>query len=115
MVEQSDADPSWQIDLIPANPHACAVSLAGGYPPEMFMDVGRDPTIGSYEFWEHDWSANLALLRNLLEAIVKGCYAQSIKMGRANRITAKERFTLATGERTHTYWTTASASEDALP
>jgi hypothetical protein len=72
VVEQSDADPCWQIDLIPADPHACAVSLAGGYPPEMFMDVGRDPAIGSCEFWEHVWSANLALLRDLLEAMVKG-------------------------------------------
>ncbi len=27
------------------------------------VDVGRDPTIGSYELWEHDWSANPAARR----------------------------------------------------
>ncbi len=67
----------------------------------MDMFLGPEPTTASYEFWRDDRPANLALLRELLEAVVTGRYQQTVETSKRGSITVTGRFDLASGEHTH--------------
>jgi hypothetical protein len=61
------------------------------------------------KLWRDDHDANLALLRELVEAVVAGRYEQNIETFKNNRVRVTGRFQLQGREEKHKHSTTASA------
>jgi hypothetical protein len=79
-------------------------------PPNVQLFLGSEPTIATLELWSDDRQLNLARLRELLTAVVKGRYEQTIETRKRNRINVEGRFQLPTGEESHEHATQASAA-----
>ena len=109
-MEHSDGVGGLVISLNPANPGACAVSLAADHPPHMDMWLGPEPTTASYEFWRDDWHENLARLRERLEAVLAGRYEQTVETQKRNRVLITGRFDLPGGRETFNEGTSATGA-----
>lgn len=109
-IEHSAGIAGQLITLEPLNARACRVSVAADYPPQIEMWLGPAPTAASYEFWRDDRAENLRRLRELLEAVVDGRYAQTVETHKRNRFTVTGRFDLPSGEHMHTDVTGATGA-----
>ena len=54
--------------------------------------------MGTVELWRDDHDANLALLRELVEAVAAGRYEENIETFKRNRVRVTGRFQLQAGE-----------------
>ncbi len=105
----SESDPGWFVEITPQNSRACPVSLSDT-PPQIWLFLGREPITATFELWSDDRDANLALLRELVEAVAAGRYEQNVDTFKRNRIRVLGRFKLQGREEKHDHSTTASAA-----
>jgi hypothetical protein len=106
----SESYPGWYVEINPQNSRACPVSLSADPLPEISVFLGREPIRATYELWEDDHEANLALLRELVEAVAAGRYEQNVETFKRNRVHVTGRFALQGREEKHEHSTTASAA-----
>jgi hypothetical protein len=109
-VVYSESDPGWFVEVTPQDSRACPVSVSGDAPPQIWAFLGREPIMGTVELWRDDHDANLALLRELVEAVAAGRYEQNIETFKRNRVRVTGRFQLQGREETYEDSTTASAA-----
>jgi hypothetical protein len=109
-VVYSESDPGWYVEVIPQDSRACPVSVSGHPPPQIWVFLGREPITATFELWRDDHDANLAFLRELVEAVAAGRYEQNIETFKRNRVRVTGRFQLRGREEKHEDATAASAA-----
>jgi hypothetical protein len=109
-VVYSEKYPGWSsVEVSPQDGRACPVSVSGDAPPQIWVFLGREPIMATFELWREDHDANLGLLRELVEAVGAGRYEQNIETFKNNRVRVTGRFQLEGREQKHEHSTTASA------
>jgi hypothetical protein len=77
-VRRSTGAAGWFIDVVPANPSACPISVLADSPPQIDLFIGSEPIRASLELWEDDRERNLSRLREMVRAIAEGRYEQRV-------------------------------------